>query len=93
MRLNTRLHLALFAAVFAPCIGAHAADLDRTVLPIKEPPVPVYRELDVRNTKPPPRFEVTAPVGAPNVVIILIDDVGFGATTTFGIAWKTTSQT
>jgi len=27
---------------------------------------------------------VTAPEGAPNVVIVLIDDLGFGATTTFG---------
>ena len=32
----------------------------------------------------PPRFEVKAPAGAPNVVIVLIDDMGFGATSTFG---------
>ena len=29
-------------------------------------------------------FNVTAPKDAPNVVIVLIDDVGFGVTTTFG---------
>jgi arylsulfatase len=34
--------------------------------------------------KPPPRFQVTAPAGAPNVVIILIDDLGFGAPSPFG---------
>jgi len=34
--------------------------------------------------KPPPRFEVKAPPGAPNVVIVLVDDVGFGAPGTFG---------
>ncbi|MFN4211919.1 MAG: arylsulfatase, partial [Devosia sp.] len=34
--------------------------------------------------KPPPRFEVKAPAGAPNVVIVLIDDLGFGAPSTFG---------
>ena len=34
--------------------------------------------------KTPPHFEVKAPAGAPNVVIILVDDVGFGATSTFG---------
>ena len=45
---------------------------------------PVYTELDVRNAKMPPRFEVKAPAGAPNVVIILIDDLGFGATGTYG---------
>ncbi len=58
--------------------------IDRTVLPITEPTYPAYTELDVRKTQPPPRFEVTAPKGAPNVVIILVDDLGFGATTTFG---------
>jgi len=58
--------------------------MDRTVLPIREPTLPVYKELDARNTTPPPRFEVKAPKGAPNVVVVLIDDMGFGATSTFG---------
>ena len=58
--------------------------LDRTSLPIQEPERPTYSELDVRNAKAPPRFEVKAPIKAPNVVIVLIDDVGFGATSTFG---------
>ncbi|MBW1890334.1 MAG: arylsulfatase [Deltaproteobacteria bacterium] len=57
---------------------------DRTILPIQEPERPTYSELDVRNAEPPPRFEVKAPEKAPNVVIVLIDDVGFGATSTFG---------
>ena len=58
--------------------------LDRTVLPIAEPKPPTYKELDARNAKPPARFEVKAPKGAPNVVIVLIDDVGFGGPSTFG---------
>jgi len=58
--------------------------LDRTVLPIQEPKRPTYSELDVRKVKAPSRFEVKAPKKAPNVVIVLIDDVGFGATSTFG---------
>ena len=33
----------------------------------------------MRSVKTPPRFEVKAPAGAPNVVIVLIDDLGFGA--------------
>jgi len=33
---------------------------------------------------PPPRFEVKAPDGAPNVLIILIDDMGFGMPSAFG---------
>jgi arylsulfatase len=58
--------------------------LDRTVLPILEPERPTYSELDARNAKAPPRFEVKAPQGAPNVVIVLIDDIGFGGPSTFG---------
>ncbi|MEX0936961.1 MAG: sulfatase-like hydrolase/transferase [Pirellulales bacterium] len=48
------------------------------------PPRPVFTEVDARNAKVPPRHEVKAPAEAPNVLIILIDDIGFGATETFG---------
>ena len=41
-------------------------ELNRTVLPIFEPEPPTYSELDVRNTKAPPRFEVKAPAETPN---------------------------
>lgn len=58
--------------------------LDRSVLPIAEPKRPKYTELDVRKVKQPPHFEVKAPAGAPNVVIVLIDDLGFGVPATFG---------
>jgi len=58
--------------------------LDRTNLPIKEPARQIYKELDARNAKAPPRWEVKAPQGAPNVVVVLIDDMGFGASNTFG---------
>ena len=58
--------------------------IDRSVLPIKEPARPLYKELDVRNATAPPRFEVKAPQGAPNVVVILIDDMGFGVSEAFG---------
>lgn len=57
---------------------------DRTVLPIHQPDVPLYTELDVHNTTPPPRFDVKAPADAPNVVIILLDDMGFGVPGLFG---------
>jgi len=57
---------------------------DRTVLPIKEPKRPTYKELDARNATAPPRFEVKAPAGAPNVLLVLIDDMGFGVSEAFG---------
>jgi arylsulfatase len=63
---------------------AAGGELDRTTLPVLEPKPPTYTELDARNLKAPPRFEVNAPEGAPNVVIVLIDDLGFGAPSTFG---------
>jgi arylsulfatase A-like enzyme len=68
----------------APQSPAAAGDLDRTVLPIHEPTQPSISELDARNATAPPRFEVKVPEGAPNVVIVLIDDIGFGAASSFG---------
>jgi arylsulfatase len=68
----------------AQSFAAGAAALDRTVLPVQEPARPLYDEIDARNVKVSPRFEVKAPEGAPNVVIVLIDDLGFGVPTTFG---------
>ncbi|MBW2660014.1 MAG: sulfatase-like hydrolase/transferase, partial [Deltaproteobacteria bacterium] len=58
--------------------------INREVLPIIAPEPQTYTELDVRNTTPPVPFVVTAPKDAPNVVIVLIDDLGLGATSTFG---------
>jgi arylsulfatase len=58
--------------------------LDRTVLPVQEPLPPTSSELDARNATPPQRFEVNAPSGAPNIVIVLIDDIGFGGPSTLG---------
>ena len=61
-----------------------SGEFDRTVLPIHEPPRQTYKELDARNAKAPARWEVKAPAGAPNVVVVLIDDMGFGASSRFG---------
>ena len=58
--------------------------IDRTILPIPEPKVPNSTVFNARNATPPPRFEVKAPAGAPNVLIVLIDDMGFGMSDAFG---------
>jgi arylsulfatase A-like enzyme len=58
--------------------------LDRTVLPIPAPALKPITVLDARDVKAPPRFEVKAPAGAPNVVIVLLDDFGFGHSSVFG---------
>ncbi|HEV8121636.1 MAG TPA: arylsulfatase, partial [Candidatus Polarisedimenticolia bacterium] len=63
---------------------ASSNDLDRTVLPIPEPKPTTITEIDARKATPPPRFEVKPPKGAPNVVIVLLDDIGFGHSSAFG---------
>lgn len=73
-------HIVLAGSPFALL----SAEPDRTILPIQAPPTEPIEALDVREAKIPPRFESKAPEGAPNVLIVLIDDLGFGATTPFG---------
>jgi arylsulfatase len=96
MRFKTGLAAAAAGAllVTAACSGpqpqvpaksaAGPEAIDRTVLPIQEPARPAVTEIDARNVTPPPRFEVKAPEGAPNVVIVLVDDMGFGVPSAFG---------
>ena len=61
-----------------------AQQINRTTLPIPEPNYPHSTVLDARDAKPPPRFEIKAPAGAPNVLIVLVDDIGFGMPSAFG---------
>jgi arylsulfatase A-like enzyme len=80
---------ALFVVLFLISDGpsvVRAQDLpmDRTVLPVSGPFYPPITELDVRKAKAPPLFQVKAPEGAPNVIVILLDNLGFGATEPFG---------
>lgn len=57
---------------------------NRLKLPIPEPkPQKVYEVLPA-NVPMPKLWEVKAPLGAPNVVIMLLDDVGFAASSAFG---------
>ena len=71
------------ASAQAPAASA-PYKLDRTSLPIAEPDYPRSTVLDARDATPPPRFEVKAPAGAPNVLIVLVDDMGFGMPSAFG---------
>ncbi len=80
------VNLTIGVALSAACAATAAAQtaIDRTTLPIPEPKYPHSNVLDVRNATPPPRFEVKAPAQAPNVLVVLIDDMGFGQPGTFG---------
>src|SRR5471030_2081502 len=85
----TRIAALGIALSVAATMASAQYPMDRTHLPIAEPKPQTYTELDARNAKAPPRFEVKAPKGAPNVVIVLIDDIGFGGPSTFGGPIKT----
>jgi hypothetical protein len=76
--------LGVLAFVSPTQIIAQEVPIDRTVLPIRQPVYPPVIELDARNVKPSPSFQIKAPGGAPNVVIVLIDDMGFGQSSAFG---------
>lgn len=65
-------------------LAGSVAAQDRSVLPIREPERQRSKELDVRNAKAPKLNEIKAPEGAPNVVVVLIDDMGFGVSEAFG---------
>ncbi len=86
-------NLIFFSGLLAVAVPLHSraqdkpapgAQLDRTSLPIPEPDYPRSTILDARDAKAPPRFEIKAPAGAPNVLIVLVDDMGFGMPSAFG---------
>ena len=58
----------------------------REILPIPDVPPAGLTTFDAKDpdTAYPPIVPLRPPKGAPNVLIILIDDVGFGASSAFG---------
>ena len=70
-------------------VETKTGEIDRTVLPIQPPKQKQITEMDARNVEKPDLFEIKAPDDAPNVVVVLIDDIGFGATSTYGGAINT----
>ena len=86
----TKLFLVLGAVlclvIVARIVPASAQEIDRTQLPIPDTQYkyPGKVPLDARDAKFPPIKLLKPPEGAPNVVVILLDDIGFGAPSTFG---------
>ena len=58
----------------------------RTMLPIPDRPARGLTTYDAKDpdTSFPPIEPLLPPEGAPNVLIVLVDDVGFGASSAFG---------
>src|SRR5262245_45529820 len=75
----------LAASVLSSTALPRAADAATDpVLPRPEPPFAGKIERTVKGSAPDFPKGVEAPAGAPNVLLILTDDVGFGATSTYG---------
>ncbi len=60
--------------------------LQRDILPIPDPKTVGLTTYDAKdpNTKYPPIVPLRPPTGAPNVLLVLIDDAGFGSSSAFG---------
>src|SRR5438477_12898532 len=60
--------------------------VDRSVLPIRRPPFRGVADKTLGGSQPDWGLigHVQPPVGAPNVLLVLIDDAGFGNPSTFG---------
>jgi arylsulfatase A-like enzyme len=83
--MNRRTLLALFA-MFGAITGVRAqTPIDsRTVLPIPQQKTNSPPALDARDARAATIRPLRAPQGAPNVVIVLLDDMGFGASSAYG---------
>src|SRR3954452_11250923 len=66
--------------------NSEPGSIQRDVLPIPHRPHTGLTTYDAKDpdTAFPPIEPLRAPEGAPNVLVILLDDVGFGASSAFG---------
>src|SRR5262250_3998658 len=80
-------------AAVASCIGVASLSLAQNasaprggpaILPPPEPPFGGVIGRKASESKPDYPPAITAPKGAPNVLLIMTDDTGFGAASTFG---------
>jgi arylsulfatase len=72
------------SAVASAALPRPAASETPSVLPPPEPPFKGNIERTLKGSTPDFPKGIEAPPGAPNVLLILTDDVGFGASSTFG---------
>jgi len=72
-------------------VANQSDELSRTILPIPDRQHMGLTTYDAKDpeTKFPPIEPLRPPKGAPNVLIVLLDDVGFAASSAFGGAIST----
>ena len=80
------LTFALMLAIVAVMLfdRAGADEFNRTILPVPDQPFKGKTGLRASDSVKDFPKEVKAPEDAPNILLILTDDVGFGASSTFG---------
>jgi arylsulfatase A-like enzyme len=84
MKVKSWLVVLLLAIGYAARTDAQEQAAAGSVLPV--PPAPFQGTINLRAKDSKSDFPqpVKAPPGAPNILLVLLDDVGFGATATFG---------
>lgn len=84
-RLSPIINIVVATCVtgLSPIVGVPQA-LDRTVLPLGLETSNGKVGLTYKTSTPYQVYPTRPPAGAPNVVIVMLDDVGFGAASTFG---------
>src|SRR6185312_14262406 len=80
-------NMAAVGSMIFALYGAKANGQD--VLPLPDPTFRGVMNPDARKSTEDWPADVKAPKGAPNILLILVDDVGFSATHTFGGAINT----
>ena len=60
--------------------------MNRRILPVPEPAATISPSVDRAHQNPgyPVRQRVSPPEGAPNILVVLVDDMGFGASSAYG---------
>ncbi len=88
-----KLHPSPGLEAARPDEPATAAALDRSELPIPDPQFKGVANRTLVGSKPDFPRAITPPKGAPNVLLILVDDAGFGNASTFGGPCQTPTLT
>src|SRR5262249_55185375 len=83
-RLLGSTSLIAASALASTALPRRARTATPEVLPPPEPPFQGKIERTLKGSTPDFPKGIEAPAGAPNVLLILTDDVGFGATSVFG---------
>lgn len=85
--IKEKFKVAPLALAIAVCAGAAWGDttvLDRTRLPILQPAFSGQIAENASESSPSWPVQIKAPHNAPNIIVIMTDDIGYGASSTFG---------